>query len=102
MHCNAVNHGFDPFALLDRVPMNRVIEIHIAGGSSKDGFWMDAHNGRVAHRVWDLLEYVLPRAHNVRGVLFEMLDEFAPRLGVDAIGEELERARNLWTRCRAA
>jgi uncharacterized protein (UPF0276 family) len=101
VHCNATNHGFNPFALLDRVPMSRVVEIHVAGGSERDGFWMDAHNGRVAERVWELLEYTLPRAHNAAGVVFEMLDEFAPRLGADAIGEELGRAREIWNRHRA-
>jgi uncharacterized protein (UPF0276 family) len=100
VHCNATNHRFDPFALLDRVPMDRVAEIHVAGGSERDGVWMDAHNGRVPERVWELLEYTLPRAHNVAGVVFEMLDEFALRLGVDAIGEELGRVRKIWNRHR--
>jgi uncharacterized protein (UPF0276 family) len=98
VHCNAINHGLDPVAIIDRVPLNRVVEIHIAGGSSHDGFWMDAHNGRVPEQVWELLEYTLPRAPNAAGVVFEMLDEFAPRLGMVAIREELERARDLWDR----
>lgn len=100
IHCNAINHGFDPYELLERVPMERVLEIHVAGGSERDGFWMDAHNNRVADRVWDLLEYTLPRAPNLGGIVFEMLDEFAPRLGVDAISEELDRVRDIWNRRR--
>lgn len=32
LHCNAVNHGFDPFMAIDRMPLTRVVEIHIAGG----------------------------------------------------------------------
>jgi uncharacterized protein (UPF0276 family) len=100
IHCNAVNHGIDPFALIDRTPLNRVVEIHIAGGASHDGFWMDGHNGPVAERVWQLLEYTLPRAANVGGIVFEMLGEFAVRLGVDAIGKELQRAGEVWHRCR--
>jgi uncharacterized protein (UPF0276 family) len=98
VYCNAVNHRRDPFAIIDRVPLKRVMEIHVAGGSSHDGFWMDAHNGSVPKSVWELLEYTLPRAFNVSGVVFEMLDEFAPRFGVEAIAKELERARNIWNR----
>jgi uncharacterized protein len=100
VHCNAINHGFDPFALIDRVPLDRVVEIHVAGGSERDGFWMDAHNGRVPERVRELLEFTLPRARNAAGVVFEMLDEFAPRLGAAAIGEELGRVRDIWNRHR--
>jgi len=100
VHCNALNHGIDPFATIDRAPLDRVVEIHVAGGASRDGFWMDGHNGPVPGRVWDLLEYTLARAPNVAGVVFEMLDEFAVRLGVDAIANELQHAATIWNRCR--
>ncbi len=96
LHCNAVNHGFDPFMAIDRMPLSRVMEIHIAGGSWRDGFWMDAHDGRVPGRVWELLEYALPLTPNTAGVVFELLDEHAVRLGAKAIEEELRRAREIW------
>jgi uncharacterized protein (UPF0276 family) len=102
VYCNAVNHHSDPFAAIDRMPLSRVIEIHIAGGSWRDGFWMDAHDGRVPERVWELLEYTLLRTPNVAGVVFEMLDEHAVRLGLGAITEELMRARTVWQRWRGA
>jgi uncharacterized protein len=97
--CNAVNHRHDPFRIIERTRLDRVGEIHVAGGSWQDGFWMDAHDGRVPEPVWDLLEYTLPRTPNVGGVVFEVLDEHLPRLGVDAILEELARARAIWQRC---
>jgi hypothetical protein len=96
VYCNAVNHHFDPFAAVDRMPLDAVAEIHIAGGSWEGGFWMDAHDGRVPEPVWDLLEYTLPRCPSVGGVVFEMLDEHVPRLGADAIQQELTRARKVW------
>jgi uncharacterized protein len=100
IYCNAVNHGTDPLAVIGRVPLDRVMEIHVAGGASRDGFWMDGHNSRVPEPVWELLEYTLPRAAEVRGVVFEMLDDFAVALGTEAIGEELQRARAIWDRAR--
>ncbi|MBZ5632059.1 MAG: DUF692 domain-containing protein [Acidobacteriia bacterium] len=98
VYCNAVNHDFDPFAAIDRMPLDAVAEIHIAGGSWDDGFRMDAHDGRVPEPVWDLLEYTLPQCPSVGGVVFELLDEHAVRLGVDAIQKELMRAREIWNR----
>jgi len=100
IYCNAMNHGIDPFAAIDRAPLDRVVEIHVAGGASRDGFWMDGHNSRVPEPVWELLEYTLARAPGVAGVLFEMLDDFAVDLGARAIGEELQRAREIWCRAR--
>jgi uncharacterized protein (UPF0276 family) len=96
LHCNAVNHGLDPFDAISRMPLNRVVEIHIAGGSWHSGFWMDAHDGRVPERVWELLEYTLPRVPNVAGVVFEMLESHAVRLGAEAIERELLRAQDIW------
>jgi uncharacterized protein (UPF0276 family) len=96
LYCNAVNHHFDPRDVINSLPMDRVIEIHVAGGSWRDGYWMDAHDGRVPEPVWELLEYVLPIAPNVAGVVFELLEEYAIRLGVSAIENELRRAWQIW------
>ena len=96
LYCNAVNHHFEARDVIDTLPLDRVIEIHVAGGSWRDGFWMDAHDGRVPEPVWELLEYVLPRAPNVAGVVFELLEQYAIRLGVSAIENELRRAWEIW------
>jgi uncharacterized protein len=50
----------------------------------------------VPEPVWKLLEYVLPIAPNVAGVVFELLEEHAVRLGASAIEEELRRAWQIW------
>ena len=96
LYCNAVNHHFEARDVIDTLPLDRVIEIHVAGGSWRDGYWMDAHDGRVPEPVWKLLEYVLPIAPNVGGVVFELLEDYAVRLGVSAIENELRRARQIW------
>ena len=50
VHCNAVNHGSDPFVIIERMPLTRAAEIHVAGGAWHEGFWMDAHDGRVPNQ----------------------------------------------------
>jgi uncharacterized protein len=99
LYCNAVNHGFDAFAAIDRLRLDRVIEIHVAGGRLEDGFWTDAHDSLVPAPVWELLEYTLPRCPNAAGAVFELLDFFAVQLGPDTIAQELRRAREIWRRC---
>jgi uncharacterized protein (UPF0276 family) len=100
IYCNAINHEVDPLSAIDRMPLNAVAEIHVAGGSWNDGFWMDAHDGRVPEAVWELLEYALPRCPLAGGVVFEMLDSHAERLGMDVIERELMRVRRIWDRCK--
>ena len=101
LYCNAVNHGFDPFLAIAQMPLRQVVEIHLAGGSWRDGFYMDAHDGRVPEDVWNLLEYTLPLVPNVAGVVFEILDEPAVRLGTEVIAEELQHARQIWNKYRS-
>jgi uncharacterized protein (UPF0276 family) len=100
VYCNAINHANDPISAIDRMPLNAVVEIHVAGGSWNDGTWMDAHDGRVPEPVWELLEYALPRCPLAGGIVFEMLDTQAERLGADRIQHELKRVRKIWERCR--
>jgi uncharacterized protein len=101
LYCNAINFNLDPAVALSRINMDRVGEIHIAGGSWRDGFYMDAHDGRVPEAVWDLLEQALSHARCIPAVVFEILDEYLERVGPDAIAQQLERARNIWQRHRA-
>lgn len=94
LYCNAMTHRFDPLAALPR--LDRVVEIHLAGGAARDGFLMDSHSERVPEPVWELLDHVVARAPNLRGIVYELLDENAPRVGERVIRHELERARGAW------
>ena len=96
LYCNAVNFDLDPLAALGRVNLDRVGEIHVAGGSWRDGFYMDSHDGRVPEAVWDLLEQALSRAPGIAAIVFEILDQYLEQLGPDGIAGELERARTIW------
>jgi hypothetical protein len=99
LYCNALNHAFNAFDALERLELGRVIEIHVSGGRLEDGFWTDAHEGQVPVKVWELLEYTLPRCPNIVGVVFEILPDYVPRMGTEGICKELEMAGILWRRC---
>jgi uncharacterized protein (UPF0276 family) len=44
---SSVNHGFDPLEYIDNIPLDRVVQIHLAGHSIKDGYRLDTHDGPV-------------------------------------------------------
>jgi uncharacterized protein (UPF0276 family) len=59
---NAHNHGFDAREWLARVPLERVVEIHVAGPETwKDGLLLDTHGSEVRPSVYELLSYVIER-----------------------------------------
>lgn len=100
-HCNAVNFGFDALAALARLRLDRVVEIHLAGGVSRNGFLMDVHSNVVPDAVWTLLEWVVPRAPHLAGIIYELLEPALPIVGAAGIRQQLERARSIWEQTSA-
>jgi uncharacterized protein (UPF0276 family) len=103
VHTMACNLGFDPAAYLDRLPLERVIEIHVSGGSQSSPRWLpsghvlrlDSHDSAVPEAVWGLLERVRPRCPNLRAVVLERLERTADEGDVPLLREELRRIRRV-------
>ncbi|SIN07620.1 DUF692 domain-containing protein [Micromonospora cremea] len=55
VHANARNRGTDPLALLDRLPLDRVGYVHVAGGAEHGGFYHDTHTDPVPPAVLELV-----------------------------------------------
>lgn len=94
VYTNALNHKFDPFDFLDALDLTRVFEVHVAGGSSLMDFHIDSHYGPPPAGVWDLLDFVVPRAPALRGVTFEFHESSWPLLKADGVVAQLQRARD--------
>ena len=64
-----------PLAALDNFPLDRVVEMHVAGGSLKDvegySYLDDDHSPEPLAATWEILEYVVPRAPNLKAIVFE-------------------------------
>jgi len=75
---NSKNHGFDARAYIDRMPKERVVQIHIAGHHVRDdALIIDTHGEPVRDEVYDLLEHTLRRVGKVP-VLLERDQNFPP------------------------
>lgn len=85
--------------LLAEIPLERVWEVHLAGGFPYAGYWLDAHSGAIPDGLVALARELFPLLPNVRAVIFEMLPQFAPRLGAEGMRRQLEVLRELWE-CR--
>jgi uncharacterized protein (UPF0276 family) len=67
--------GHDPLTALDGFPMDRVVEMHVAGGTPRDtdGFaWVDDdHSPEPLPETWQIFEHVAARAKNLKAVVYE-------------------------------
>ena len=67
--------GHPPLTGIDGFPLERVVELHVAGGVEReqDGFaWVDDdHQPEPLPDTWEIFEHVAPRAQNLRAVVYE-------------------------------
>jgi uncharacterized protein len=89
------NGAADWDSYLSALDLERVIEIHLAGGLSYDGVYLDAHSGAVPDAVWAVAAQVIPRCRNLRGLTFELLGSWYRKMGAAALGDTLARMRAL-------
>ncbi|WP_369182968.1 DUF692 domain-containing protein [Streptomyces sp. Y1] len=77
LHTNRVNLGLDPAAELDRLPLEAIAYVHVAGGTLVDGVWHDTHAHPVTEPVLEVLAELCSRI-DPPGVLLERDAAFPP------------------------
>ena len=81
VYVNALNFGFDPKAWLRRMPLERVVQMHIAGHRKFGDLTIDTHGAEVIDPVIELMQWTLTRIGRPIPVLLER-DNHIPDLEV--------------------
>jgi len=96
IYVNSRNFDFDPKAYIDKIPAERVVQIHVAGHFVReDGLRIDTHGEPVPDDVYALLDYTLRKIGPVP-VLLERDNNVPP------LDELLSEIDELWTIYRSA
>lgn len=75
IYVSSRNHGFDPKTYLDNIPIERVIQVHLAGHSDMGDYVLDTHDDHVRDEVWALYGDFYKRVEGV-STLLEWDDNF--------------------------
>lgn len=68
---SANNHGFEPMEYLEHLPMDRVVQVHVAGHTElESGMFLDTHDKPVKPEVWELYAHV----HEATGGVSTLLE----------------------------
>jgi len=82
--------GCDLFHGLERFPLERIVELHVAGGSRFEhegrAFIDDDHTPEPLPETWALFDYLLPRTPSLRAIVYE-----CERNTLDAVAPGFER-----------
>jgi uncharacterized protein (UPF0276 family) len=86
--------GHSPLTGFDGFPLDRVVELHVAGGTERDtdGFrWIDDdHSPEPLADTWEIVRYVVPRAKNLKAVVYE-----CERNAVEDVRDNFAKLREL-------
>ena len=89
IYANLVNYGGDLDAYLDRLPLDRIAYMHVAGGARVDTMWRDTHAHPVDAQIIDVLDRVLART-GPRPLLLERDHHYGTRDDLEAELDRLE------------
>ncbi len=76
LYANGCNFGFDPEATLDRLPLEQVAYVHVAGGVEHGGFYRDTHAHPVPEPVLRLVQQLAARSPVPPPVMIERDRDF--------------------------
>ncbi len=83
---------------ISQLPLERICELHLAGGHYHRGFWLDAHSGPVPDDVLELAARIVPRLPNLKAIIFELFPAHFPKMGARVFRSQLENLHRLWDR----
>ena len=91
IYVSSVNHGFEPLAFLNAIPVERVRQFHLAGHQDHGRYIIDTHDAPIVTPVWQLYEAAVARFGDVATMIER--DANIPPLG--ELVSELDTARRL-------
>ena len=90
VYVSCYNHRLDAKKYIDSMPLDSVVQIHLAGHENKGTHIIDTHDGHVIDEVWELYKYVVHKAGRIPNTMIEW-DDNIPEFTV--LNAELDKAR---------
>jgi uncharacterized protein (UPF0276 family) len=94
--CNARNGRQSVSAFCDALPLERVWELHLAGGEYEGRFYLDAHSGLAEPELMEIAAALIAKLPQLRAIIFEIMPERVVDVGLAAIGRQLGHIKELW------
>ena len=95
-YANELNGRGSMASFVDALPLDRVLELHLAGGLPHGRYWLDAHSGAMPDAVFSFARELAGSLPNLRVVNFEFMPMYFSQFGADGIARELDRCHEVW------
>lgn len=89
VYVSSYNHRLDPYVYLDALPMDRVVQIHLAGHDNQGTHIIDTHDDYVVDEVWCLYRYIIEK----HGAITTMVEWDAKIPAFNVVWDEVKKAK---------
>jgi uncharacterized protein (UPF0276 family) len=96
-YANECNGRGSMASFVEALPLERVVEMHLAGGLPHGSYWLDAHSGAMPDPVFGFARELAGSLPNLRVINFELMPIYFTRFGADEVARELDRCHQVWT-----
>lgn len=96
LFCNHRNGRSDFDETIAQIPLDRVWEVHLAGGDELNGVWLDSHSGEMPPELASRAREVISELPNLGAVNFEIYDTFLSQLEMAEFNRIADQLRDLW------
>jgi len=96
LYCNELNGRNSIDSFLSEIPLERVWEVHLAGGVEMDGYWLDSHNGPMPKELFARAVEIIKKLPNLGALNFEIFDTFLNNIDFDIFDAITEELRFIW------
>jgi uncharacterized protein (UPF0276 family) len=95
-YTNELNGRQSVKEFLNTIPLRYVRELHLAGGSEENGYWLDSHSGIMPKQILDQAYDLIPNLINLQAIVFEIEPSHLSVIGLEVVYEELKKLHKLW------
>jgi uncharacterized protein (UPF0276 family) len=91
LYINSVNHDYDWRGFLEKMPLERVVQLHFVGSHRHGNLLIDGHAHPTEDEIWNVFREVCVKS-NVKGAILERDENFPP---FAEILEEIRTAKSI-------
>jgi uncharacterized protein (UPF0276 family) len=96
---NQLNGRQSVMSAVSQLPLDRVWEIHLAGGDKFRNYWLDAHSDLTPVALIEVAEEVISWLPNLRAIVFEIIPDYLAfkNIDIDQMLDHIKKLRQLWS-----
>jgi uncharacterized protein len=93
---NQINGRQPMDEFLAQLPLDRVFELHVAGGSMRGNFYIDSHSGKIPDNLLATAKKLIPNLPNLGAIIFEIFPDYIADIESGIIQKDLEYLNRIW------